>query len=112
MRTNALLGAIALVVLLQTAGCGGDYLSPAASQALATIKVGTSRDDVVRQLGPPHSQEMVGKTELLTYRPDWTAQNTAAGFSPIAIVDGKVAGVGPNFAYKVKADFADATARK
>ena len=87
-------------VALVQAGCSGPYLSPAASQALATMKIGMTREEVVSQLGPPHAQATFGKIELLTYRPDWSA--SANSFTPIGIVDGKVVGLGPTYALKVE----------
>ena len=107
MRT-LLGGAIAVLLLAETAGCGS-YLSYGASQALAAVRVGMTREDVIKQLGEPHGQEMVGTTELLTYRPDWSAASAQAQ-SPIAITDGKVAGVGASYAFKLKQDFRAATA--
>ncbi len=56
-------------------GCSsssGPYLSPAAAQALTTIKMGMTREEVISLLGPPAKQHFCGKTELLTYQPDWT----------------------------------------
>ena len=105
MATKWLAGTFALLALVQAGGCGSMYLSPAASQALANVKVGMTREEVVRQLGPPHGQETVGNTQLLTYNADWTVENTAGSFSPIAIVDDRVAGFGPTYAFKVKFDF-------
>lgn len=102
------IAAIAIMALAEMAGCAS-YLSYSASQALAAVRVGMTREDVVKQLGEPHGQEMVGTTELLTYRPDWSAASAQAQ-SPIAISEGKVAGVGPSYAFKLKQDFRAATA--
>lgn len=107
MRT-LLGGAIAILVLAETAGCGS-YLSYGASQALAAVRVGMTREEVIKQLGEPHSQEMVGNTEFLTYRPDWSAVSAQAQ-TPIAISEGKVAGIGASYAFKLKQDFRAATA--
>ena len=89
-----------LAILAGTAGCGA-YLPHAASQALITVKVGMTREEVVKQLGEPHSRETVGQVELLTYRPDWSVVG-ANTFTPIGITDGKVSGLGPIYAAKVK----------
>jgi hypothetical protein len=102
MGSKWLGGAFALLALVHASGCSSVYLSPAASQALANVKLGMSREEVVRQLGPPHQVETVGKTELLTYRTDWTVENTAGALSPIAIADNKVVGFGATYANKVK----------
>jgi hypothetical protein len=98
-----LIGAIAIMALAETAGCAS-YLSHSASQALVAVRVGMTREEVLKQLGEPHSQEMVGKTELLTYRPDWTV-TPALAQSPIAITEGKVTGLGPAYALKLRQDF-------
>src|SRR5437773_9072088 len=103
--------ALALFILVQAIGCTGGYLSPTDSQTLTSIKVGMTREEVLNLLGSPYSQETVGKTELLTYRPDWSIAG-ATNFSPIGIVDGKVAGWGPAYDLKVKQDFKAAAASK
>ena len=64
------IGAIEIMALAETVGCAS-YLSYGASQALAAVRIGMTREGVIKQLGEPHSQEMVGNTEFLTYRPDW-----------------------------------------
>ena len=107
MRT-LLIGAIAITVLAETAGCAS-YLSYGASQALAAVRVGMTREEVIKQLGEPQSLEMVGKTELLTYRPDWAA-TAAQTQTPIAIFEGKVVGTGASYAFKLKQDFRSASA--
>jgi hypothetical protein len=103
-----LIGAIAILVLAETAGCG-PYLSHGASQALAAVRVGMTREEVIKQLGEPHVHEVVGKTELLTYRPDWTVK-AAPKQSPLAISEGKVVGLGDIYAAKVRQDFRFANA--
>ncbi len=107
MRT-LVIGAIVIVALAETVGCAS-YLSHGASQALAAVRVGMTREDVIQQLGQPHGREMVGATELLTYRPDWTV-TPAQAQTPIAVTEGKVAGIGPTYALKLKQDFRAASA--
>ena len=102
-----LIDAIASLVLAETAGCG-PYLSHGASQSLAAIRVGVTREEVIKQLGEPHAQEMVGKTELLAYRPDWTVK-AATKQTPIAISEGKVVGLGDIYVAKVRQDFRSAS---
>lgn len=102
MRT-LVIGAIAIMALAEMAGCAS-YLSYGASQALAAVRVGMTREEVIKQLGEPHGLEVVGKTELLTYRPDWTV-TPALAQNPIAITEGKVAGIGSTYALKLKQDF-------
>ena len=106
---NFLGGAVAIIVLAEVAGCGS-YLSSSASQALVAIKVGMARDEVVKQIGEPHSQEIFGNTELLTYQSDWTLKDAAAGSSPIVIAGGKVVGLGPTYALRVKQEHRSANA--
>ena len=107
---NALRG-ILVFALVHAAGCTGGYLTHSSSQALTNIKVGMTREEVVSLLGPPHRGEIVGKAELLTYRPDWTVLN-AASFTPIGIIDGKVAGLGPSYEARIRIDYKAETGRK
>lgn len=86
-------------------GCGsGPHLSFAASQAMAKVKVGMPREDVIVLLGQPIKQQVFGKTEVLTYQPDWSLAN-AWNFNPIAIEGGKVSGLGLTYATKVEVEF-------
>ena len=59
------------------------------------INDGMPREDVIVLLGQPGKQQVIGKTELLTYQPDWSLMNASA-YNPIAIQDGKVVGRGLN----------------
>jgi len=56
-----------------------------------------SRDAVVTQLGDPHRIETNGKMEFLFYRAPWTMSWGTIGSNPIAVVDGKVVGMGSSF---------------
>lgn len=102
-------GGIGIVLAaLATTGCSGGYFSPQArhltpqqSATLTAVKIGMTRDEVIQLLGSPHRQEIIGKTELLTYRP-CVREHAAAYFSPVGIVDGRVVGFGPNFEFKIK----------
>lgn len=58
------------------------------------IRVGTSREEVISLLGPPHRQERYGITEFLFYDTVWQASDAAATRTPIALIDGKVVGWG------------------
>jgi len=93
-----------LAMAAPVAGCGG-YLSVAGTQSLTQVKVGMTREEVIRTVGEPQRSELVGKTELLTYNPDW-AVRLAENFSPVGIVDGKVAGFGPSYASSVRLNHA------
>jgi hypothetical protein len=95
-RLNRLRSIAACLLLAEAvAGCAtGPYLPPSQAQALLRIMGGMSREEVVSQLGAPHRQETVGKTEFLFYRTDWRTATESEKFSPVAIVDGKVVGLG------------------
>jgi hypothetical protein len=118
MRLGRIWLLLALLGLTGATGCTGGYfsplarhLSPDAAEALTTIKIGMTRQEVIALLGEPQRQETIGKTELLTYRPSLHARE-AMNFSPVGIVEGKVAGLGPAFEYQVKQGFKAATAGK
>ena len=91
-------------VLVHGCSSSGPYLSPAASQALTTIKMGMTREEVISLLGPPAKQQFFGKTELLTYQPDWTTAK-ASDFNPIGIEFGRVSGFGLTYAVMVEVEF-------
>jgi hypothetical protein len=84
-----------LVLALVAVGCASDpYLPAPQAQSLLQVEAGMSRDEVVAQLGEPHRQETVGAAEFLFYRTDWRTATEAQRFSPVAVVDGKVVGLG------------------
>ena len=58
------------------------------------IQIGTSREEVISQLGEPYKQERHGTTEFLFYQTIWQAADKAAARNPIAVLDGKVVGLG------------------
>ena len=97
---------VVLLACVQVHGCSssGPYLSPAVSQAMTTIKIGMTREEVVSLLGPPLKQQVFGKTELLTYQPDWTL-GKASEFNPIGIEAGRVTGFGLTYATKVEVEY-------
>jgi len=92
--------------VVQVHGCSssGPYLSSAASKALATIKIGMTREEVIKLLGPPSKQRVFGKTELLSYQSDWTVAQ-ASELNPIGIEAGRVTGLGLTYATKVEAEY-------
>ena len=98
-----------LLLVCALHGCGsssGPYLSVAASQAMAKVRIGMPKEDVIVLLGQPIKQQVFGKTELLTYQPDWSLAN-ASDFNPIAIEGGKVSGLGLTYATKVEVELKD-----
>jgi hypothetical protein len=96
--SRSITASLLLAYAVVACGCQGDPFLPAVkAQALFKIKVGMSRDEIVGQIGQPHKQETFGTTEFLTYRTDFYDAATAQTFSPIAIVDGKVVGLGKGY---------------
>jgi hypothetical protein len=87
-----------LVVLAQAlAACDSmRVLTSDQTRALLSgpIRVGMSRDEVIGLLGPPHRQERHGVAEFLFYGTTWQASDRAAARMPIALIDGKVVGLG------------------
>ena len=58
------------------------------------IRIGESRDAIVESFGEPYKQERYGTTEFLFYQTVWQVADQAAKQNPIAVLDGKVVGVG------------------
>jgi len=98
MRLPHLVLSLALVAPI--VGCGG-YLSNERTQSLTHVKVGMTREELIRAVGEPQSIEVVGKTELLTYKPDWSVR-LGDNFTPVGIVNGKVAGFGSVYEFGVR----------
>jgi hypothetical protein len=76
-------------------GCGAQ-MSMMQSTTLVSgkVKIGMTRGEAVYLLGKPQSTETVGLKEFLHYTPVLYALPLASQQSPIAILDGKVVGVG------------------
>ena len=96
-----------LVLISPVVGCGG-YLSVESTQSLTKVKVGMTREEVIRTVGEPQRSEVVGKTELLTYKTDWSVR-LADNFTPVGIVEGKVAGFGSVYGTGVRLNLASPT---
>jgi hypothetical protein len=91
-------GIALLAFVLATACQSPQILSTQQSGALISkTKLGMSRDEVVGQLGPPHKRETYEATEFLFYNTNWAMADAAAQQSPVAIVEGKVVGLGTSF---------------
>ena len=97
-----------LVLISPVVGCGG-YLSVESTRSLTKVKVGMTREEVIRTVGEPQRREVVGKTELLTYKTDWSVP-LADSFTPVGIVEGKVAGFGSVYETGVRLNLASPTA--
>jgi hypothetical protein len=89
----------ASLALACLAGCQGTEIlsNQQAAALIQKTKVGMSRDEVVAQLGPPHRHETYEATEFLFYNASWAMKDAASQQSPVAIVDGKVAGLGRGY---------------
>jgi hypothetical protein len=72
-------------------------VSAASALVNGSIHFGMSRAAVVAQLGDPHQIETNGKMGLLFYSAPWTMSWGTIGSNPIAVVDGKVVGMGSSF---------------
>jgi hypothetical protein len=93
---------LALVAGVATlAGCQSTdvvRLSHAQMNALVQVKVGMTREEIIRQLGNPERTETSGPTEYLYYHPELPIRETEAmGYSPVVIENGKVIGFGKDF---------------
>jgi hypothetical protein len=103
---------IALLLLAQvSAACDSTkVLSMEQTNVLlkGPIQVGASREDIINQLGEPYKQERHGATEFLFYQTVWQVTEKAATRSPIALIDGKVVGLGKAHYDKVIKQLADA----
>ena len=83
----------ALVLMSQATGCS-ETSSNDAGARLLDLEVGMTQTQVVAILGEPQRRETYGGTEFLIYP---TGPNSSAlNFMPIAVVDGRVTGIGRN----------------
>jgi hypothetical protein len=83
---------IALWGTMFLSGCADSAGLPAVK--LSAVQAGMTRDEVLAVLGPPQRQEAYGSTEFLIYSNDGVSTTALLNFTPIAIVDGRVTGVG------------------
>lgn len=90
------------------AGCNAVIGDINKSRLNSSVQVGMSRGDLIKVMGNPEKREAYGETEFLLYR---TAENVydELGLTPVAVIDGKVAGWGRN--YYTNAIKADVTVR-
>jgi hypothetical protein len=75
-----------LAVALSMGGCSGSATNAA---KLLNVEVGMTQKEVLAIMGQPPRTEIVGSTEFLIYPTD-------GNIIPIAIVDGRVTGIGRN----------------
>ncbi len=90
LRDALVVCALAGTVVL--AGCADAALMRADN--IARVQAGMNREDVVAIMGPPQRQETFGDTDFLIYSNDGTSTTALLNFTPIAIVDGRVTGMG------------------
>jgi hypothetical protein len=103
IRTGFRAGCVASLLATLPACQSGEQSLPinrASALVNGTIRVGMSRADVEAWLGRPHQTETSGNIEFLFYRSPMIMKMGTAGSNPIAIVDGKVAGMGLIYYYK------------
>lgn len=81
----------ALIVTI--AGCAENG-SVTASAKVVNVEVGMTQKQVLDIMGPPQRREIHGGTEFLIYPAGGASEGAVANFVPIAIVDGRVTGIG------------------
>jgi hypothetical protein len=99
MRIQRVALVVALLAMLTACQSSEKVLPVNVASALVngSIHTGMSRAAVVAQLGDPHRIETNGKMEFLFYSAHWTMSWGTIGSNPIAVVDGKVVGMGSSF---------------
>ena len=93
-----LIGAMSLAAIL--AGC-----APASRQmdsmdnknAVETLAVGMSRDELVALMGKPAKRENYGSMHFYIYETSYLAFREKDRYTPVAVVNGKVAGWGRDY---------------
>jgi hypothetical protein len=83
--------AVVVIILATMCGCLSDRQNALVN---GQIKVGMERAKVTAYLGPPQRTETYGATEFLFYSPPVLATLAAVPYNPVAITDGRVAGLG------------------
>jgi hypothetical protein len=93
MRKSA---AFAAIILTQGLISCGLIISQTNNSRLMNVQVGMSRDELISIMGLPKKREAYGRTEFLIYQTGLGATE-AERDTPIAVVDGRVAGWGRNY---------------
>src|SRR5262245_11090557 len=91
--------AVTLIVFLSACQSSEKILPPNVASGLVngSLHVGMTRAAVVAQLGEPQKVETSGNMEFLFYRAPWTMSWATWTSNPIAVLDGKVVGLGSSF---------------
>jgi hypothetical protein len=90
LRRAAILIGLALLI----GGCSSGGASVQMTN-LTMVERGMTRAEVVAIMGEPKRKEVHGSTEFLMY-PSERSETAVLDFIPVAMVDGKVTGVGRN----------------
>ena len=83
----------ALFILSQATGCAETANNDPGAR-LMDVEVGMSQNQVVAILGEPQRRETYGGTEFLIYPTG--SEGSALNFMPVAVVGGRVTGIGRN----------------
>jgi hypothetical protein len=78
---------------LLVTGCSSDTRSRAATGVL-NVDIGMTESQVLAIMGEPQRREIHGGTQFLIYATDRRSEEALIDFIPIAIVDGRVTGIG------------------
>src|SRR5215813_5859093 len=91
--------AVALLVIVSACQSSDRILPPNLASTLVngSLQVGMTRSAVVAQLGEPHRVKTNGNMEFLFYRSPLTMAWATWTSNPIAVLDGKVVGLGSSF---------------
>jgi len=84
---------LALLVMSQLIGCSGTGSKDLGTK-LMEVEVGMTQTQVLSILGEPQRRETYGGTEFLIY--PTSSNGSALDVVPIAVVDGRVTGIGRN----------------
>jgi hypothetical protein len=84
---------LALLIMCHATGCAETGSNDPVTR-LTDVEVGMSQTQVVSILGEPQRRETYGGTEFLIYPTG--SDGSASNFVPIAIVGGRVTGIGRN----------------
>jgi len=99
LQANSRASAVALLVIVSACQSSDRILPPNLASTLVngSLQVGMTRSAVVAQLGEPHRVETNGNMEFLFYRSPLTMAWATWTSNPIAVLDGKVVGLGSSF---------------
>jgi hypothetical protein len=93
MPAQRITAALTVTVSLLVCGCS-EKPGDKASAGLMNVEVGMSESQVLALMGQPQRRESQGGTEFLIYATDDRSTTALLNFIPIAMVDGRVTGIG------------------